>query len=258
MSYDVGHRRGPRLQLVQLAEPRSRWSTKKRSERTAASVSTAAPSPCASPAARGGRCVLGDQEQGCYTLTPPHTTTVASLSSPSRPASAGRRHRRCRQSTTDHHLFQVVDPGGGAFPPVRGPPLVALRRLVPRRARLRVFSRWQIDDGRRELLHRVSLTEITRAPPHADDRKNDDSGDCDGDSGVIAILPVSREVSGKYVVLWPAHGRWLFTVELDTMEVVERKSATDEHLGGVSYKHQLPWPPVLNACEDARSSFTSL
>ncbi|XBJ20057.1 hypothetical protein VPH35_010938 [Triticum aestivum] len=54
--------------------------------------------------------------------------------------------------------------------------------------------------------------------------------------------------SPKSVVLAPANGTWLFSVDLDTMEVAKRNHKTTDHLGLRDYPCELPWPPTIRAC----------
>ncbi|PUZ70348.1 hypothetical protein GQ55_2G221600 [Panicum hallii var. hallii] len=60
-------------------------------------------------------------------------------------------------------------------------------------------------------------------------------------------LPARIVTAGNtFVVLTPAEKTWLFSVELETMEV-EREHVRNRHIGP-SYPCALPWPPVLQAC----------
>ncbi|XBJ27278.1 hypothetical protein VPH35_004568 [Triticum aestivum] len=54
--------------------------------------------------------------------------------------------------------------------------------------------------------------------------------------------------SPKFVLLAPASGTWLFSVNLDTMEVAKRNHKTTDHLGLRDYPCELPWPPTIRAC----------
>ncbi|XBJ20058.1 hypothetical protein VPH35_010939 [Triticum aestivum] len=54
--------------------------------------------------------------------------------------------------------------------------------------------------------------------------------------------------SPKSVVLALANGTWLFSVDLDTMEVAKRSHKTSDLLGVPDYPCELPWPPTIRAC----------
>ncbi|KAF8737967.1 hypothetical protein HU200_014002 [Digitaria exilis] len=60
-------------------------------------------------------------------------------------------------------------------------------------------------------------------------------------------FPVRIVTAGNtFVVLTPAEKTWLFSLELETMEV-EQEHERNRHVG-TSYPCALPWPPVLRAC----------
>jgi hypothetical protein len=56
-----------------------------------------------------------------------------------------------------------------------------------------------------------------------------------------------------FVVLTPEEETWLFSVDLETMEL-EREHERNWH-NGPAFPCALPWPPVLQACVDRGDIF---
>ncbi|KAF6986086.1 hypothetical protein CFC21_003877 [Triticum aestivum] len=54
--------------------------------------------------------------------------------------------------------------------------------------------------------------------------------------------------SPKFIVLALENGTWLFSIDLDTMEVAKCNHKTVDHLGILDFPCELPWPPTLRAC----------
>ncbi|KAG8056412.1 hypothetical protein GUJ93_ZPchr0002g23147 [Zizania palustris] len=58
--------------------------------------------------------------------------------------------------------------------------------------------------------------------------------------------------SAAYVLVTPKEKRWLFSVELETLQV-ERMHERNRY-AGAAYSYELPWPPALEACSTGHST----
>ena len=98
---------------------------------------------------------------------------------------------------------------------------------------LKVFVQEPAGCGEWTLEKFLSLPEATRGLPGHQDHF------FEGTAYIVAA-------NERYVLITPTCTMWLFTVELDTMQVESLHERNK--FPGEAYPYQLPWPPTLQAC----------
>ncbi|CAM0947422.1 unnamed protein product [Alopecurus aequalis] len=89
-----------------------------------------------------------------------------------------------------------------------------------------------------ELVNRLELVEAARGLAGYDDKYFGD--------GLLKIVMADM----RSVVLTPVAKTWMFSVNLDTMDVAALRYKTgDPTCAAVAYPYELPWPPVFRACK---------
>uniref|UniRef100_A0A0E0LZU1 F-box domain-containing protein n=1 Tax=Oryza punctata TaxID=4537 RepID=A0A0E0LZU1_ORYPU len=102
---------------------------------------------------------------------------------------------------------------------------------------LKVFTQLTGSGGDWVLEKMVSLPEATRGMPWREEGFFQH-----GEAMIVAA-------NAAYVLVTPREKAWIFSVELETMEV-EREHERNRYPGAAYQYESLPWPPALRACTD--------